>query len=1186
MKQVLCLLPDTSLNKLTNHVVFSETDDAFQPDPSNVLMIEEENSSSEEHKEPLPGNDPGYRAQRAVLLSDVKNSKITAGALDTTCAQDSTEGPALDINGFLSKCNSSEEKDTKYSLNRDSCTDADSSVMEEESSSDSRSDILKNALPGRVLNYTANTQEPLGFSVLDSMNTSKILTVNQTRLSNYSRNFSSLNDDTLSGAESKNDPVPRSMYAAAEDSSSDTESVVETPSLAGRSVLSPSAHENPLESQNAMESDEEQIEICCLNSEERKQQVTSAAEMFPCLPEHSHSDKALQIEIGSEKFSLERSHSVRNCNAERSATTFSSPSQVSSPGSERSDHTVDDNTVFSFHKNGVLQGERRLSMGSRENPTEMSGTSKHDSEATCLRKNVNSWGSHLLDKDEQKKPHRSDAENGIQAVGCHSALTKKGTRDSGVLSKPDSNPVERTGISSKSPLLMKSKGDLNKCIPAHDLMGKSEKANGIPASKGSNAKILSSGSDQCKGVRVLHSPSSPKKLHPEIRGTPQKSIAESLSDNQRNKPEPKLKGLSVKSKAKTNSDALSAAHAKVGLDQKTVSVPAQSSPRLFAKRGAVQRNPAGHLEPPGRSLFTGSKVLPQDEEHKLSSVVPHGSLLPLLNGDSNTVKSNENKYINHLELSEITMAQDSIPVEEASGGPQVTLNNEERVKADEGDNQPREAPSQVQAPSKITPKGSRSGKDGKGMNLLNHGCEMNSLGLYNDGSSQNVFPSLLYSPIQAEQSAQEMQRSFIEVRLSSSSFAPPSLVPQVPLQKEEGNPSKSSHLGPFDHERQNVFEEEKVRVASKPVTRTYSVPAQLSNHLREESNASDVPTHHVQDMLSHVSGDKCSRSEMGMLKIVHLSLLNGQNTQDVKETSNGVPKSTTQELPLANDNSSRIADKLRTCRRNYYYYELNWPHDPISSFSVKQRIKSFENLANFDRPFVKAIDIHSTALHSKLPIGRRLSGGASAVSVTSVNDAVQALRRSFSSYCESEAPASPRVTRSSTSCTLAHLQQNYTENSKDDAQFENSKRGDALGGSHSLLPSSASGQRSRTSGGHIRHTPLSRSKLRELRALSMPDLDKLCSEDFSVEPKSSHFQTDLEITPAARSLGLPTESVSTLHECAELSNLETANRQRSKEGSPWHSGSGTPGSASDEEALQHDGPLVDTMHVGKSWSIR
>ncbi|XP_077792574.1 PDZ domain-containing protein 2 isoform X5 [Podarcis muralis] len=1181
-------------NRFANLLVSSEADEAVQRNPSNILMIEEERSFAN-HQEPLHGGNPDYVAEGTALPSDAKTNAAPADSFESSYAQDSTVVPLRDTDDFLGKTPSSDEQDAKCSFIRDRCAREDADGRGEDSCSHSGADIMKNDLPGRTLNDATNTQEMLGFSVLDSINTSKIFTVNQTRLSNYSRNFSSLNKDTLAGMESKVNTVPKSMYATAEDSSSDTESVAETP----RASPSQPACDNPLETHKAVESDEERVELCCLSSEQQEfpqeQLVPPTPKVFRHPPECSPSSGVLQTEIKAEIGSLEGSsgtallekpHSPRHFGAEQVApsTAFPSSSQVSPSGIDRLDHS---GAVCSFHDDGPLRRGERISMGSKERLAGACEATKRDAQDMhlCMAKTINGWDCNLLDKDQSnmKEPLHTEndlaADDGSHTAGCNSAPTKKGTSDVSHLNKPDSPPVnctsQRTVNSPKSPLLTKSK-DLSKAAAAHELPGKSEKAN---ASKCPNVKIQSSG--QCKVSTVVpHSPSSSKKLHHETRGIPQKSIAETLSNNQRNKPGPKLKGLIIKSKSKTQSDAPSAAPAKTGSpDPKKASLPFQSSPRLLPKKGTSLHNLATHLEPPSRSLSMGSRILQQDEENKPCSAVPPESPLPLSNGDRSSVKARKDKPMSSLELGDSGTEENPAEEKDAEVTGQVVLNNDTRGTSDQ--HHTRENPSQINTDSETTLLSNRTENRG----LLNHdGCEIKPSGLDNPEPFKKESSSLLCSPTQQPQPGQEIQRTFIEVRLSSSSFPPPSLVPELPLEKEEGHARFASKPeSNVQNIRQSTAEEENMHNALKPVTRTYSVPTQLSNHLREDSHVMDSPTHCVQDILSNVSGEKYPPSELGMLKIVHLSLMNG--TKDGIETPHSAPKSNSQELPSTNSSSSRIADKLKTCRRNYYYYELNWPHDPVSSFSVKQRIKSFENLANFDRPLVKAIDIHSTSFGSKLPIGRRLSGGTSAVSASNINDPVQALRRSLSSYCESETPAPAHMTKSSTSAALMQLPQNPSENSKEDAYcLEKGERCGALAGPNCLPPSTPTVRRSRASGGHIRHAPLSRSKIRELRALSMPDLDKLCSEDFSVESAPSHFKTELEVAPAARPLGLPIETESSLNECPGLSSLVSASRQHSKDSSPWNSSCGTPGSASDDEVLQHDADPNKT-HSGKSWSI-
>ncbi|XP_063149245.1 PDZ domain-containing protein 2 [Candoia aspera] len=1183
-----------------------EAVEAVQKDPSNVVMTEEENSFAYEkeflHQDPLD-----YMAEKTGLLSDANTKEIPADPSEIHSVLDGAVVPLEETVHFPSKRSSPQEKGGNSLLIKDRQTKENTFVMAEEAQPNSIANIIKNDLAERAAHSVTNTQETLGFSVLDSINASKILTVKQSRLSNYSRNFSSFSDDHLPEIETKSNTIPVSMYAAAEDSSSDTESIAETPGLSDSPSLLLSGCDNPLETHNIVESDEEQIEICSLNYDQhclQNQLVTSPIKSPHHSPTYHSLNNCLQaeskteidsLETSSGNFSSEESHLSKNSSAEHMvpSTTFQSSPDVSS---QREDSLDQDKPVCSSTENGSSRSGEGKSLENQENLMETCKVSRHHAPEiqSRLTENISSWDGNELGQDEQKKTQQLQVENdlvmdyGSHVIDRHSALTGKVISDSSQLSKTDSYAmkctIQKIVNSPKSPLLTKPK-HLGKVSCAQNLPGKNEKANTVLIAKPSNTKTLNSG--QCKGLSIPYSPSSSPKLHHETKGTPQKSIVETLSNNQQHKAGPKLKGLSIKSKSKAHSDVLSTAPAKAeGTDQEKIAFPAQFSPRVLSKKGSSLHNLATHLEPPSRSLSVGSKIFQQQEEDPSSLLGPQTSTLPVLNGDSSIVK-NKDKSMVRSKFGSVGIAGSPKVEKEAPDTKWEVMNSEKRRRAGTDNYPARDSPSQSNIPSEVPPKtcclNDRTENCGMSMSLNHVELEMKPLKSDNAGLFKKELSCLIYPPAQEEQPGQEIQRTFIEVRLSSSSSSSSSLIPDLSLERKECdnkiNQLKSKALDC----RQSASEKEEVLRTLKPVTRTYSMPAQLSNHLREESSVRDQPAHHVQDILGNVSSANPSHSELGMLKIVHLSLLNSQSNQDAKAMSASILKSNSPALPLSNDNGSRAAEKLKTCRRNYYYYELNWPHDPISSFSVKQRIKSFENLANFDRPMVKAIDLHSTSLSSKLPIGRRLSGGISAVSATSVNDAVQALRRSLSSYCGSEVPSSPRVTRSSTSSTLTNVQQNFPKNSKDDAHLEKSERR-ALEEPVSLPPSTTNVRRSRASGGHIRHMPLSRSKLRELRALSMPDLDKLCSEDFSMESQPSHIKTELDVPPAMKCLDAPIENVSRLNECSGLSSLGMTSRQHSKETSPWNSGSGTPGSTSDEEGLQYDGSL-NKMNSGKSWSI-
>lgn len=335
------------------------------------------------------------------------------------------------------------------------------------------------------------------------------------------------------------------------------------------------------------------------------------------------------------------------------------------------------------------------------------------------------------------------------------------------------------------------------------------------------------------------------------------------------------------------------------------------------------------------------------------------------------------------------------------------------------------------------------------------------------------------------------------------------------------------------------------------------MPSQLSGHLREDCHAAEV--HPVQGPQGPTAEEKYPQAATGMLKMVHLNLPNSQSGKEQVYASKSSPK-VHDTSPSASDISYPTADKLRSFRRNYYYYELNWPHEPISSFSVKQRIKSFENLANFDRPIVKAIDICSAA---RLPLARRSCGGLATTSSSA--EAPWALRRSLSSYGGSPSPANA-VAKSAPGTEPMCV----TEGGKRDGKPQRSEE-DGAGADVAALASQV--RRSRGLG----RPPLSRSRLRELRALSMPDLDKLCGEGFSEPPQPACFKTELEIVPR-RAFGTPAQGGAAPP--ARCSPAELGAMQMGA-CSPRDSGSGTPGSASDDDV-----PHGSSLDGGNSWSIR
>lgn len=177
------------------------------------------------------------------------------------------------------------------------------------------------------------------------------------------------------------------------------------------------------------------------------------------------------------------------------------------------------------------------------------------------------------------------------------------------------------------------------------------------------------------------------------------------------------------------------------------------------------------------------------------------------------------------------------------------------------------------------------------------------------------------------------------------------------------------------------------------------------------------------------------------------------------------------------------------------------------SFSVQQRIKSFENLASFDRPVIKGIDVQSYAVGPKATVNKRLSGPAQ-------SNENRALKRSLSSCVEIL----------NFSCSSSLQSQNTSSNT---VVMNNSESSPSSGTTGPHEEERATPEVTAPRSSTVLHTPpvlrsrntrsnggISRLKLRELRALSMPELDKLCNRDFSQDPGNVTFKTELEIQPA------------------------------------------------------------------------
>ncbi|XP_066458584.1 PDZ domain-containing protein 2 isoform X2 [Eleutherodactylus coqui] len=560
------------------------------------------------------------------------------------------------------------------------------------------------------------------------------------------------------------------------------------------------------------------------------------------------------------------------------------------------------------------------------------------------------------------------------------------------------------------------------------------------------------------------------KLHHENR-RPLSNNFETLSA-QMPKPGPKLKGLCIKSRNRPNADIAKPSTGRTESHDCRKSSP-QPSPKLLHKRSTM----ADALSTPREMGTRNSKTYENEQKNKAVQSLPKTDSYSASNPKMNT-QSNEKSHFG---------GTNKCPLEGC-----------------------KENGSLINIASIDTEKGVEDGKKiplGVNQGTGTSSCPNRKMGTIGDGKSRHSLNGLCrnltssknetqhVSSLRANEEQMEnpdIQRTFMEVKLSPSlSSGHQTCKDDIPQKSNIPNSREFALVFKSPKHKPEPNLTDKPPSGSKSVTRTYSMPIQIPKvmDLDMMHGKESLTDDHLVSPLSDQSMDDCITQDDSKANL---------EKQDPK------------------GKASLRSDVLRTIKRNYYY-ELNWPHEMASSLTVKQRIKSFENLVNFDRSVMKVIEINNAPFSSKSPLSRRSSG--SVTLHTESNENTKVLRRSLSSCCDnqSEVPLAAQIKKSPSSVALTCTEKIPVDSVKEDPVPESIR-------TEKAEPSMQGVQvrKNRTPSSHIRPS-LSRSKLRELRALSMPDLDKLCSEDFSVESKSHQYKTELEITPT-RGLGSDTLS--------------------------------------------------------------
>uniref|UniRef100_A0A8I3MKA3 PDZ domain-containing protein 2 n=1 Tax=Canis lupus familiaris TaxID=9615 RepID=A0A8I3MKA3_CANLF len=961
-------------------------------------------------------------------------------------------------------------------------------------------------------------------SVLDSINPDKHFTVSKNFLSNYSRNFSNFHEDSLSlsGLGDSTEPSLSSMYGDAEDSSSDPESLTDAPRAATRDNWSPPRSRRASHKEDTTESEEEQIEICSTNGSPNPPSATAhapaPAQAAPCpvlakvLPlKHS----ALSQVVGNP---CERASFVPGT-SRLSIPNASQPFSVLDVSSQEHERHAD-----RIAQNPGPSCEEIVEATGASSAVESSQPPKtarrvHNLTVTLSNLNMVNGLEHELLGNEI--PHKKQ-ETTVSATESRSPFSGDVPRNGESLlanlhiseSEDLDDLLQKPKMTSRRPIMAWFK-EINKNNHGTHSQGKTEKEQPVVPARSPDSKGQVSGSNHRKGVAGPQSPLQPK-VSLENKDPPKKGAVETLvSNGQKPKSGPKLKRLSIKSKSKASSEAPAANMAKAGgADPRKPLISPQASHRMLSKAVAHRVHAPEHLEPgqdgpasprpppsgpeSGPPATPGSPKAPAAETGAWAFAAPQAAAKAL--PEQGACGRWHAAARPEPDPACPACGPESRPPPAAPGGrvacgpmdpapaaaqPGPPSDRGSRVLA-AGPREPLERTHQlkiVDISSERMPKAAcgdkAAGRDRLG-GLLAQGearpCQPS-------GEPAPRRPSSL--PPRASQLEQDTPRPCGAPKPCDSPRARWGQAPGSP-----GPPRGGAAAGP-----------------ARPATRTYSMPAQFASHFGREAQASG-------------GGPPEARASRGGV----LGLADGQGVYSVKpllETSRTLPATDGAAALSVQESSCQVTDKIKVTRR-HYHSEQNY--ESTSFFSVKQRIKSFENLANSDRLVAKSGAAPFLSAGGKPPVGRRSSGSSASGSLGHPGDpTARSLRRSLSSCSESPSEAGalgPQLTKSpsSTALTVPRPHAAAAGDQGPDPDPDPDPKGwlgppGPPGPPGPAAPAASPAKRGKSAGRRAQPSALSRSKLQELRALSMPDLDKLRSEDFRAGPAAVLFRTELEIVP-------------------------------------------------------------------------
>uniref|UniRef100_UPI00398E5FDF PDZ domain-containing protein 2 n=1 Tax=Pristiophorus japonicus TaxID=55135 RepID=UPI00398E5FDF len=1281
--------PVSAVDRLSNIISSSSTDlNLVEPDnlePDKSLTAKESSEEKIEDLLQIRATSMEMQTQGKPTGDSVeKNQELSQDSYNTLLHGNKCDVPVTDIDDVINELNSAEEEITNtLSLNseRNQVEIAAHSIKAINNT---------NGVSSKGDSSTDIKQVVLDYSVLNSVNTGKVFFVNKTCLTNYSRNLSTEKEEKpLSLTGIKENSKQQSMYAAAVDSDSETESSG-SPQLSCNKVAVVSPGDvsfSQCESLSVADSDIEEVEICYQPSDQN-----NTSQQFAHLPinlNHSVLHKSglpmneLAPEVSKETIAVaEKTNTNLSSSCHKNGDSLISYS-LPTFAKNRTEIAEQDplpNSVdgrpseqIKFENTSILtimdvnDSQIKILGFAMSSKEDLPTNKNHAVESTDVMTSHNQES----DKDPcigeiarelgEKLEHHSDSvlsASRLQSESCLE-LTRTDHDFSSSLDalkhtkKPE---ITKTSLPSQYPVPKPRLSATNKSNPgAQDvassmthirkerlaLSGTVKNPSPQPQRHAVNQSKQSLGAQNAKSSTQFKGQS-------ESGAASQMCTRSKFQDKtQKFYSAPKLKGLSIKSKNKPHSETCEKNTIKSDGSKKPESLqksPEKSpvfdhlSSKLFAKRASlicnlktnkqaeknksemkqekeISKVPAHSSEQLSMHLAAETRLQTRQKDKGETKSPNFTDKVELSNERQNQVLKEESKDRKETEL-QVTLdhkLKDEEPKEmhkdirksawiknsHKSFAESKIYGSEENITQMSSE---RSTELRITSPTELDLYENANMVDKNGGKLSQGAQKIEQKPSQKGKPDEHLPPTgskpLKDSPVlsstllhEDDQECMATQCSFIELKLTSPS-----------LERKEVN-SMATPSGLLDQKstKSSVTLDiaQKPKLAPKPPVRLEQKPAQLSS---DDTQVAKYPSDHAIKASSQKQKLLLEREVKSFDTLQLHSTVKGIDQPKIEATGI-LRKSLSEEKHPSTDFAfyQRVKDKSNM---GSFTNQLNYPPEGGSSFSVRQRIKSFESLASFDKPVIRKIDTQfldssfvtcNASSSTKPAIGRRISGSAIPLVTSNISsirdiDTSRALRRSLSSYTEgSSEGAFPSLQLEKSPSSLAFLSFETNHSGSITEELKKTKECDfSSERSHEqdFTSCKVNNNKSRSSVNH-RPNSLSRSKLRELRALSMPDLDKLCS-DYSTDPMIQSFKTELEVKPR-RSIGPAAESLTNISSGTSSATNESGlvkiyrpgiSSLRSK--STWKSSTGTLDSWSDDE-LPNSENLSE--HKCRSWSV-